>query len=168
MVERQEIIREKVLHSGFGSLKDTYLFAHDWFKADGFLVVETKYEEKLSGDAKEINIEWVASKDLSDYFRMNIIVKWKILAMTEVEVEVDGKRKKMNKFAELSFDIKGLLEKDYRNDWNTNAMQNFFKSVYNKYVIPKETMDKERAIVMTVQEFKEALKAFIDLTGRRQ
>ncbi len=49
----------------------------------------------------------------------------------------------------------------------TDAMNKFFKDVYNKYVIPQRTDEKEDQVKGAVQNFKEEMKAFLELTGRK-
>ena len=87
--------------------------------------------------------------------------------MTDVEVEIDGKKKKMNKFVELGIELKGILEKDYSSKWGTSGYEKFFKEMYQKYVIPERTDKKEDEVRDFVQDFKEEMKAFLELTGRR-
>lgn len=167
MVEKEQIIKEKLKFVGISDLDEAYKFARDWFLKEDFNLVEDSYSEKAKSSGKEIEIEWTASKKVTDYFKMTIKPKWRILGMTEVEVEIDGRKKKMNKFVELAIEIKGLLEKDYSNKWEGSAFNRFIKDVYNKYVIPQTTSQKEGDLQNLVQDFKEQMKAFLELTGKR-
>ena len=113
-----------------------------------------------------MDIEWTATRRLTDYYKAVIKIKWKTLGLTEVEVEVDGKRKTMNKLAELSMELKGILERDYESKWEHSAMEKFFKDIYHKYVVIERTREKEEFIREAVQEFKDEMKAFLELTAR--
>lgn len=167
MVEKDIVVKEKVKYSGLGNFKDAYKYGHDWLKNNGFGVTEDSYSEKISGNSKEIEVVWKAKKKLTDYFQAVIDIKWRILGMTDVEVEIDGKKKSMNKFADLSIEIKGTLEKDYGNQWDTGAFYRFFKDVYNKYVIPARVDEKGNSVTDTAQSFKDEMKAFFELTAKR-
>jgi hypothetical protein len=107
-----------------------------------------------------------ASKKLTDYYKSTLKFGWRILGMTDVEVEVDGKRKNMNKFIDLNIEIKGTLEKDYDNKWEPSAFQKFLKDIYQKYVVIERTREKEDEVKNHVQSFKEEMKAFFELSGR--
>src|SRR3989338_6688722 len=166
MVEKDTIIKEKIKYTGLGEFKPIYKFARDWFWKEDFAVVEDSYTEKVMGSAKEIEMEWTANKKITDYFRITIKLKWRILNMTDVEVEVEGKRKKMHNFGELGIERKGILEKDYSSKWGASAYERFFKEVYQKYVVPQRTERKEDQTRDFVQDFKEEIKAFLELSGR--
>lgn len=168
MVEKENIIKEKIKYGGLGDFKETYKYAYFWFEDQGFTLTEDTYSEKISGNAKEIEIEWTCSKKVTDYFKIKLSVRWHILAMTEVEVEIAGKKKNMNKFGELKIEIKGTLEKDYSNKWESSAFNKFLREIYQKYVIPQRTEQKEGDVAEVVQDFKENIKAFLELTGRKK
>ena len=73
----------------------------------------------------------------------------------------------MNKFIEVGIEIKGVLIRDYANQWNKSGTTKFFKEIYNKYVIPGRTQDMKDKIEKDVQDFKEEMKALLDLTGKK-
>ncbi len=168
MVEKDKLLLEKLKYAGLGDLKATYKFARDWFVEEGFGVIEESYAEKISGSgSKEFEIKWVAGKKITDYFRITIRLKWIVIGVSDVEVEIDGRKKKMNKIADLTMEIQGVLEKDYSGKWEGTGMQKFFQELYHKYIIPQRTDEKEEQTVETVQNFKEEMKAFLELTGRK-
>ena len=129
MTEKDTIVKEKIKYVGLGDLDETYKFARDWFWKEEYNLVEDSYSEKIKSTGKEIEIEWTAAKELTDYFKATLKIKWRILAMTDVEVEKDGKKKKMNKFGEFGMEFKGILEKDYSSKWEGSATQKFFKEI---------------------------------------
>lgn len=166
MVEKDNIVKESVKYAGLGDFKAGYAYARRWLDEEGYTVIEDKYSEKISGNAKEIEVNWTASKKLTDYYKSVLKFTWRILGMTDVEVEIEGKRKNMNKFVELLIETKGILEKDYDNKWEPSAFQKFLKDIYQKYVVIERTREKEDEVKNTVQSFKEEMKAFFELSGR--
>ncbi|MBS3081905.1 hypothetical protein J4416_03150 [Candidatus Pacearchaeota archaeon] len=167
MAEKDSVIKEKVKYSGYGDFKSLYSYAYDWLKQENYTIVEELYNEKVKGNAKDLELMWRASRDITDYFRVELELKWRILGMEDVEVEVEGKKKKMNKFIEVGIEIKGVLIRDYANQWNKSGTTKFFKEIYNKYVIPGRTQDMKDKIEKDVQDFKEEMKALLDLTGKK-
>ncbi len=167
MVEKDTIIKEEFRYDGIADFKRFYEYAHNWLKDEDYIVYEEKYEEQLKGDAKELRIKWTCNKKITDYFRIALELKWQLLNMREVEVEIDGKKKKMNKFSELKINIKGVLEKDYSSKWGAGGFNKFLKEMYDKYLIPKRSEEMENKVIEIVQNFKEEMKAYLELTARR-
>lgn len=168
MAEKEQIIREKVKHGGLFDFKGLYSFAHDWLKEEKrYGIVEGKYNEKVSGNSRDIAIEWAASRMLSDYFKIEISVKFEISKMTDVEVEIDGQKKMMNK-GSVEVEIKGALIKDPNSSWDKAPITRFLRDVYNKYVIPGRIDDTEGIIRANVIGFKDELKAFMELSARKR
>lgn len=167
MAEKDVILKEKIKYSGYGKFSDAYSYAHDLLKGDGFGVIEEQYTEKVKGNSKDVEVSWKASKQITDYFKMELDIKWRVLGLESVEVEVDGKKKKMDKFMDLGIEIKGTLVMDYKNEWNKSATTKFFKDIYNKFVIPSRTEQMKDRVESAVQGFKEEMKALFELTGKK-
>lgn len=167
MAEKDVILKEKIKYAGYGKFADAYSYAHDWLKQEQYTVIEEQYTEKVKGSSKELDIIWKATKQITDYFKIELDLKWKILGLEDVEVEIDGKKKKMNKWAELGIDVKGSLVKDYKNEWNKSATTKFFKEIYNKFVIPSRTEQMKNEVEKIVQDFKEEMKALFELSGKK-
>ena len=167
MAEKDVIIKEVIKYSGYGDFKNMYSYAHDWLKGEKYSITEDQYVEKVKGSSKEIEVAWSASKKLTDYFKAELSVKWRILGLESVEVEIDGKKKKMDKFAEAKIDIKGTLVHDHSNQWNKTSQTNFLKALYNKYIIPERTEQMKNKVEDDVKDFKEEMKALLELTGKK-
>lgn len=165
MSEKEQIIKEKADHSGIFDFKGLYSYANSWFRDEGYGVTEEKYSEKVSGNTRDINIEWKAIKRLSDYFKVEIGVKFEVKELAEVEVEIDGKKKKTNK-GKINIEVKGSLVKDPDSKWDSSPTYRFMRDVYNKYVVPKRVEDTEDKITSDVKTFKDQIKSYLELLGR--
>lgn len=167
MAEKEQVLKEKLEHSGFWDFKGLYSFAHAWLKEEDYDVEEEKYSEKVgSNSARDINFEWKATKQSSDYFKRELKLRFEIKELTEVEVEVDGKKKKMNK-GKINVEIKGTLITDPESKWEVTQFYRFLRDVYNKYVVPNRVDSVQGQISDDVVGLKEELKAYLELSGRR-
>jgi len=166
MTDKELILKEKVEHAGLFDFAGFYAFAHAWFKEQKYGVNERKYSEKVKGNARDLRIEWIATKTLSDYFKIEQEVTFEIWGMTEVEVEIDGEKKKMNR-GTISAEIKGTLIKDHDSKWDSSPQWRFLREIYNKYLIPARVYDIKNKVENDVREFKDELKGFLDLIGKR-
>jgi hypothetical protein len=166
MTEKELLLKEKLSHKGLFDFSALYAFAHSWFKDEDYGVDEERYEEKVSGSSRNLLIEWKATKPLSDYFKIEHKVKFEIEGMTDVEVEVDGEKKSMNK-GSIKLDIKSAMVIDPESKWDVKPYYRFLRDVYNKYIIRGRVENIKDKIGNDARGFKESLKQFLDLMGRR-
>lgn len=167
MTEKDTILKEIFKHKGIGNYKDFYNCMYNWLKNENFFIIEKLYSEKIEGDAKNIELKWEAKKEMTDYFKASIEIVTKFRGLKDIEIEVDGKRRKTNEFGEVEVTFKGVLEKDYSSKWEGSRLHKVLKEAYNKYVIPSRTQEMQIKVATYVQDIKEELKAFFDLEGRR-
>ena len=167
MADKRVIIKEGVEHSGIFKFSDFYEFAFRWLKEEDFGVIEEKYKEKVNGNARGIVVEWRADKPISDYFKFEMPIKMEIQGLVDVEVEIDDKKKKMNKGA-IKVELKGVMIQDPESKWSSSPIYQFMRDRYNKYVINKRIDEQETKLKDYLRDFKEELKAFLELQGRRK
>ena len=166
MAEKEQVIKEKLEHAGVWSFSGFYGFAHSWLKEEDYGVVEEKYSEKVNAGGRDINFEWKATKEVSDYFKIELGLRFDVKDLVEVEVEIDGKKKKSNK-GKVLVEMKGTLIKDPNSKWESTNTQRFFRDVYNKFVISGRIEKFNGMIFGDVQSFKEELKSYLELSGKR-
>src|SRR3989344_900134 len=161
MADKDRLTKEKVEHSGLIDFKAFYSFAHSWLEEEGYDVEEEKYSETVAGNSRNISIKWKATKTISDYFKNEMKVEFEVKELVDVEVEIDGKKKKMNK-GKVSVDIKGDLVKDPESKWDVTPFYRFLRDLYGKYIIPGRTSSMEGALVGNVIALKEEIKSFLE------
>src|SRR3989344_1186902 len=167
MADRIYLLSEKLDHNGLFDFNALYSFAHFWLKEDNnYDVLEERYNEKAGSSGRDIHIKWSASKKVSDYFAMELKIEIEIKGMTDVEVEIDGQKKKMNK-GKISFNVKGALSRDPDNKWDLYPFYRFIKDVYNKYIIPGRVDYFKKDVIKEGQELKEEIKNMLESSGRR-
>ncbi len=167
MAERDLLLKEKVKYSGIFDYPGFYRFAHGWFVDERYGVDEDEYTEKVTGNSKELEIKWTAKKDMSDYFKIEHKIKFKIEGMSDVEVEIDGVKKQLNK-GQVEVEIKGNLVSDRKSKWDRSPWFRFWRDVYSKYIVPQRVDELEDRTKDDVKKFKEELKAYLELLGSRK
>jgi hypothetical protein len=167
MAEKDKIFSSKIKYDGLLDFKDFYKFCYQWLSEEaGLDVIENKYAEKISGDSKNIKVEWGGSRKVTDYFKFGIDVKFEVLNLTNVEVTKDGKKIKMNK-GSVEIGIKGTLIRDYEGKFEKTSTQKFMRGIYEKWVIYSRIKEYEEKLVGDCNEFLSQAKAFLDLEGKR-
>lgn len=169
MVEQDKLFTTKVKHKGVFDFKECYRIAYEWFIDHGYEIQEEDYKEVVGGNgAKEIAINWSNLKPISKdnhYFRFRINTKFHILGMSEVEVEIDGVKQKLNK-GQFEFHVTGILEKDWDSQWEKNKFMNYLRQIYDKYIITARIEDYETKVLSHVDQVVTNMKSFLNLQGR--
>jgi hypothetical protein len=166
MAEKDKIFSSKVKYEGLMDFKEFYKFCYQWLTEESQLdLVENKYAEKISGDSKNIKVEWGGSRKVTDYFKFQVDVKFEVLNLSNVEITQDGKKLKMNK-GSVEVSIKGTLVRDYEGKFEHTSTQKFMRAIYEKWVIYSRIKEYEGKLMADCNEFLSQAKAFLDLEGK--
>lgn len=166
MSEKDTIFSGKTKYTGVWDFSEIYRFLYDWFIDHNYKIIEKVYTEKIKADGKEIEIKWEAKKKISDYFRFLVNADWRILGMTEVDVQRNGAKIKMNKgYIEIKFTA--ILEKDYEHRWENTAFIKFLRGVYDRYIIRGRIDAYEDKLLDEVDEVIAQTKSFLTIEGKQ-
>ncbi len=166
MAEIDKIFSSKIKYNGVFSFKDFYKFCHNWLTDEtGLDISENKYAEKLSGDSKDIEVEWTCTKKVTDYFQFKINVSFKISPLKNVEINQGGKKIKTNE-GSVEVKVSGNLIRDYDGKFEKDAFKKFLRSIYEKWIITGRINQMEEKLVGSCDEFLGQAKAYLDLEGK--
>jgi len=166
MPEKEKIFSSKVKYGEIFNFAEYYKFCHDWLEDEGFWVVEDKYVEKLKGDAKEIDVEWTCKKKITDYFRFEVKVKFKIINMKKIEINYGGNKINTNK-GTVETAVTGNLERDYEGKMETSGFLKFLRGGYEKWIIPARVEEFEDKLNDLCNDFLEQAKSYLDIEGKK-
>lgn len=168
MAEKEQLVKNQMKYDGIFNLKDFYKFCYKWLTEETELgpFAEKKYEEKLKGNKKDIEIKWEGMKKLTDYFRMDIKVDFEILNLEKIEINEDGTKKSTNK-GSVKVTAKGILVRDYDGKFESSGFLKFIRSIYEKWVIRSRIDDYEEHVDGKVNDFLDQAKAYLDMEGKK-
>lgn len=165
--EKDTIFSSKINYTGLFVFRDFYRFCYDWLTEEwGLDIAEEQYIEKIQGTSKEIEFKWVGEKVVSDYFKFDVSIGFKIKGMQDVEVTQDKLKKKMNK-AGVEIKISSSIIKDYQGNFETSVFKRFLRGIYEKWVISSRIGQYGDQLVEKSDEFLSQIKAYLDLEGKR-
>jgi len=166
MPEKDILFKTKVKHKGIFDFAELYRILHEWLIDQGYDLNEKKYKEVVGArGTRELEIEWEALRKVSDYFRYLLEVKWHPIEMTDVEVEIEGVKKKMNK-GQFEIEVKSTLIKDYEDRWASKPIIKFLRGLYDRYIIKDKIEQYETRLIGEMDEFVGQAKSFLALTGK--
>jgi hypothetical protein len=167
MAEKEIICSSSIQYTGFFSFSDFYKFCHEWLTEEtGLNISEDKYKEKLIGDVKNIEIKWTGAREVTDYFKFQVEVKFDISGLKNVEVTQNGKKVKINQGG-VKMSVKGILIRDYKGKFERSALQKFMRGIYEKWVIHSRIEQFEGKLAGDCNEFLNQAKAYLDLEGKK-
>ncbi|MEX0933095.1 MAG: hypothetical protein WDZ77_03300 [Candidatus Pacearchaeota archaeon] len=167
MAEKESLFSSQLKYVGIVSFKDFYQFCYDWLTEEvGLEIAEEKYVEKIKGDGKDLEIKWVGKKEITDYFRFDVKVSFKVYGLQKVEV-TEGAAKVQTNRGDLRIKIEGIIIRDYKGKFETTAFNKFLRSIYEKWVIPSRIEEIKAKIVEDSDDFLAQAKSYLDLEGKK-
>ncbi|MBU1252672.1 MAG: hypothetical protein KJ905_02745 [Nanoarchaeota archaeon] len=167
MSEKDTVFSSKIKYNGILSFKDFYKFCYDWLKEETELdMIEDSYNEKISGDTKEIRIKWSGDRKITDYFRFDIKVEFIILGLKNVEISQGGAKIKTNQ-GSVEMSVKGVLVSDFQGRFDTSGFNKWMRGVYEKWIISSRVAQFTDKIAGDCDEFLSQAKAYLDLEGKK-
>ena len=165
MTEADKIYETKLKHEGLFDFKELYRFFFEWFTSYDYIVAEKKYEEKITPEGKDIEVEWECFRKISDYFRFKVKIIYRLIGLVSVEVQKGNIKVKTNK-AMVEIKATGFLEKDYENRWERNPVAKILRGVYDRYIIKSRIEQYEDKLATEVDEAIAQIKAFLALEAK--
>jgi hypothetical protein len=167
MAEKDKIFSSKIKYNGIVDFAAFYKFCYDWLKEEtGLSVSESKYAEKLSGDSKNITVDWTGTREMSDYFKFEAKISFNVAGLTPVEITQDGKKIKTNK-GSIEIGISGTLVKDPKGKFEKSGFQKMLRGIYEKMVISDRIEQMQGKVASDCDEFLSQAKAYLDLEGKK-
>lgn len=163
MAEIKTLIDGRSLsYEGVFNIKELYRIIDTWFKDRGYEKQEIKNWEDVSENEKQIVIEIIPYKKISDYARIDIRIFMIFSKLSEIDVEKDSVKYKMNKGrAEFYFD--SYVVTDYENKWETKPIVFFVKNVIDKFVYRMYTSSYDGEAIRDCTEIENEIRAFMNM-----
>jgi len=133
-IPRTHIIR----YTGIFDFEGLYKAMVGYLKARRYWFHEDTYKHKPGGPfGKELEIKWIADKNVTEFYQHIITVFFHIWDLTDVEVIKNGKKTKMQK-ARMEIHIDSDLIVEYQDKWAKNKFTKALLDFYSKYIIKRE------------------------------
>ena len=141
MVKKVPIGKPVIIkYKGLFDFDGLYNLISQWIKSSGFWFHEKTYKHKVPSPAgAEEEIIFQGTREKTELYKHTIDVYIHIWDMTEVEVEIGGKKKTLTN-ARIEIVINGLIEVDYDNKFQKNA---FLAGLFNFYTRRSEEHTSE-------------------------
>ena len=164
MAEKVNIQKDlKLKQESIFDMGELYKLMYRWAKQHNYSdFIEVEYVEKINGEAKNLEIAWTCIKKINDYVKAYIEIKFMVIAMVDVEVNIDNIKRKTNK-GTIDMRFTSYLKTDYEDTWASKPLTKFFRGVYDKYINKETIKDYKEDIQTELYEFMGEVKSFLNL-----
>ncbi len=151
-----------ISYSGIFNVTELYQLMDNWFREKGFDKRELRNQEHVNPEGKYIELELQPWKKVSDYVRHVIRILVRMMRVKEVVVEIDGKRKRMNK-GKVFIIIDGLMYTDFEGRWEQRPFYFFMRTIFDKFIYKTYTGQMEDLMVENCSQLHMLIKSHLNL-----
>lgn len=126
------LVASTLRYNGLFDFDGLYAAVVDWAKNYGYRWHETSYKHKVpSPKGAEDEMTWVLSKKVTEYIKYEMLILVHMWDLTEVEVEVSGKKKHLSN-ARIDIIIKPTLSYDWQGRLSGTKIADWLGKIYLK------------------------------------
>ncbi len=142
----------RIKRSGSCNFEKLYKELKGVFDDFGYDFLEKEHTTKDLASGRELIIVWVAEREVNDYIKYEMKVRFFVENMIKTEDKYKG-----------LFEIKiwANLELDYNNKWQGNPITEFLFKVYNSYLIKEEIFTHQKKLESDVEKLKNVIRKYI-------
>lgn len=154
-----------IKHKGYFDFEGLYRSMIGWFDKYKYDFHEDRYKDKtFTKLGPEIEPKWRAERKVTEYIRFDMKVTWHIWEGKEVEVEIDGVKKKRTT-GRLSIELKGTVLLDYTGIF---SKKKFLGTLYKK-LLDREIRSKYLSVLEDeVFKLQTQIKSYLNHLGKEQ
>lgn len=168
MVEKNRIIHREFVYEGLFNYREFFRKIDFWLR-DKFYDKKERGtgEYRLPDGQKYISLYFEPWKKVTDYYKITIRIDLQVKEMKEVEIEVDGKKQKLNQ-GRIECALTGYLTLDYDDRMEKTAMIQFMRDLFHRYVYHYITKKYMEMVVDDLGDLENTLRSYLNTFQRKQ
>ncbi|PIN70208.1 hypothetical protein COV93_02305 [Candidatus Woesearchaeota archaeon CG11_big_fil_rev_8_21_14_0_20_43_8] len=152
-------------YTGLFSIDDLYSIVDDWITDKGYDRFEPFYEEIVEETGKQIKLKFTPWKKTSDYAKNILKTKFIITDCHDVVVEMDGKKKKIQK-GNIHVKIEVMIETDYEGKMVNKPFYFFIRELFDRFIYKTYTRQAEGLAIEDANHLWLTIRQFFNVTYR--
>lgn len=163
MAQRNLLVKDLTIqYEGLFDAAEMFKLIDDWFQQNGYDKNELRHVERVKEKGKQIELEIMPDKVISDYVKYEINVLVRINDLVETEIKRGNTKMKINKGV-VTMTINAYLYTDKKGLWESKPMTFFLRTLFDKFLFKKYLNQFEDALTRDVQNFHSEMKAYLNL-----
>ncbi|NJL44170.1 MAG: hypothetical protein HC945_02550 [Nitrosarchaeum sp.] len=149
-------------YQGYFEIQKFYRMIDTYFKDRHWNKKENKNFEQVTKDGRQITLELAPYRSADDYTKQEIIIFMVISGIRDVEIEVDGHKRKVQS-ASIYANLTALLTTDRQGYWEGKPVQYFFHIFVDKFIRKHYNQAAALECVKTCNELQDQMKSFLNM-----
>lgn len=163
MAEKRVIVDGlTVEYEGLFRLNELYLAMEQWLKEKGYDRDETKNYEQVLKTGRDIMIELMPWKTITDYSKIQMWIKISVKEMKDVVVQKDGLDVPMNQ-GKVTVVFDGYLITDIAGRWEGKPIFYFLRMVFDRWIYRTNTDKWAGAVGEEVDQLYKVVKGHLNM-----
>ncbi|MBR9682911.1 hypothetical protein GOV03_00015 [Candidatus Woesearchaeota archaeon] len=163
MTEKNLIVDHTLLsYEGLFDLAELYRLIESWFYEKGWDKHERMNQEQITAEGKQIRIVLEPFKNITDYFKLIMKIKINFNNVTDVEIEHEGQKKKLQQ-GEVKMVFDGYILSDRQGRWNDKPLWWFLSIIFHKYIFKGQYTKAELWLKSDVEDVYQRVKSFLNV-----
>jgi len=151
----------KIKASTVFDFEELYIEMQRWFIHFGYNWNETRYLiSDLPNGSKLSEITWVCTKKVDEYVSYTLNIDFKA-TVSDVEVNVDNVKKKMNK-GSVEFRFKGIMYKNTK-VWEKKFFGQLLRAIYEKILVKERLDNIEDSLLGESNKLFDEIKTYLNI-----
>ena len=156
----------RVEYSGIYDFELLIEMIKTWFDERFYVRINTEHTEAFKPQGRDIRIQMSPFKNVTPYVRYFIQFDMEFWREIDVMVKEDGKQVKKQR-GDMDFRFKAFFLKNFKQTFPSNKFGNFFRELYEKYIIKQELKNHEEQLREEVYELMDKVKEILGLYKRK-
>ncbi len=140
-VQGKEKSYRSIFHKGIYDLSNIISISNSYLKQLKYDITDKKHEEKTKSSGREVKLDWIAEKKVSEYVKY--IIELTILVKDQIDI-LFGKKKLQKGRMEVL--IKAYMDKNYKATFKDSKLSEALRRIYDKFIAKKTLDDYEDAL----------------------
>lgn len=155
-------------YQGLFDFDGFYATVIDWAKNYGYMWHEKAYKHKVpSPKGAEQEMDWEMTTNVTEFVRFSIIINLHAWDMTEVEVEVDDRKRNLTN-ARLILKINGSVNTDWQSKFASGTpFAKKLGALYEKMVAGKEIVAYWDPLYYRIWNLHAVIKKYFDMQAKK-
>jgi hypothetical protein len=163
MSEKKLIIDQlKTSYEGIFDLTGLYRMIDQFFYDKGFDKRERLNTEQIMPSGRMIKIEILPFKNVTDYFKIIVKIRFYGTNIKRVEIERDGAKIPLSE-GKIMIIIDGYVESDRFSRWEQTPFLWFLRTIFDKYVFKGYYLRAEQWLLSDVEDIQSRIKSFLNV-----
>lgn len=162
MADRHLVVDHlKLSYEGLFNADELYAVISGFFYERGWDWYEKVNDARVLPSGRQVYIELEPWKNISDYYKIAVLIKLIISDMKEIEVEQNNKKIKVNKGV-IKMAIDGFVVSDRKSKWNEKPLQWFLSIIFEQYFFKDHYKKAEIWIKSDVELLHQQVKNYLN------